>query len=35
MTHKMVLYYGILNKPTLSGEGLTYNVLFISVAKVK
>lgn len=26
MTHKMVLYYGILNKPTLSGEGLAYNV---------
>lgn len=30
-----VLWYGILIKLPLNGQGLTYNVLFINVAKVK
>lgn len=28
-------HYGILTKLTVDGQGLTYNVLFINVAKVK
>ena len=34
--HKiLMLYYGILIKLTVDGQGLAYNVLLINVAKVK